>query len=377
MVTISSTSVQNGFNIDEFTTGTIDGTGVFDTMLKTVRLHLHQEYEAERIRGTDYANAYINLISAVLDKASDYALSKAKIGLEMQLLEAQIQKLATDTVVATKQGGLIDAQIFTEVAQAEKLNQEIEHKLPKELALLEANIADVRQGTAIKEKEIDVMTANISNINKDIASKEFDLIHFKPAQIENMRKQTELSQANIDTINKDISLKEYELKHLKPSQLAHSEKELQLKTQQLELAKKDIEVKTHQIKLGEKDIAIKEQQLALARYELDTKAPLEAKQIQMQADLYAQKVVTEKAQTDSTVIGDNSVIARNNAVLQEQAISYKNDAKIKMTNILVDTWKIRRNDDPDEAPVTETNKLNDPTIGRAVSQVLQSVGITN
>lgn len=90
------------------------------------------------------------------------------------------------------------------------------------------------------------------------------------------------------------------------------------------------------------------------------------------------KVVTEKAQTDASVIGKGSVIDHNNKVLAQQvSISYDNDSKLKATSMLVDTWKVRRNDDPDEAPVNDINKLADPNIGTAVVKVLQSVGITN
>ena len=120
---------------------------------------------------------------------------------------------------------------------------------------------------------------------------------------------------------------------------------------------------------------MKEKQLQLAEHELTVKAPLEAKQIQMQADLYKQKVITEKAQTDGSVINPDSVIAHNNKVLGEQAKSYVADSKLKATGILVDTWKIRRTDDPDEAPVNAQNKLTDPTIGKAVDSLLNQVGI--
>lgn len=296
---IPNTTISPDFNIDELTEGKLDGNGVFDKLMKTFELHLEREYNKQRIRGTDYANAYIGLINNALNQVSNYALEKSKLPLELQLLEAQIHKTATDTIVATKQGGLIDAQIHKEMAQTEMLHLEMEYKFPKELALMEVEIA----------------------------------------------------------------LKEYELKYIKPIQLALQEKELALRDKQL-----DISVK---------ELAIKEQQLRLAEYELQVKAPAEVRSINAQADLYNQKVVTEKAQTDASVIGSGSVIDHNNKVLAQQAISYDNDSKLKATSMLVDTWKVRRNDDPDEAPVNDINKLADPNIGTAVVKVLQSVGITN
>lgn len=289
---IPNATISPDFNIDELTEGKLDGNGVFDKLMKTFELHLEREYNKQRIRGTDYANAYIGLINNALNQVSNYALEKSKLPLELQLLEAQIHKTATDTIVATKQGGLIDAQIHKEMAQTEMLHLEMEYKFPKELALIDAQIANMKA---------------------------------------------------------EIALKEYELKYIKPIQLA----------------------------LQEKELDIKEQQLRLAEYELLVKAPAEVRSINAQADLYNQKVVTEKAQTDASVIGSGSVIDHNNKVLAQQAISYDNDSKLKATSMLVDTWKVRRNDDPDEAPVNDINKLADPNIGTAVGKVLQSVGITN
>lgn len=288
---IPNATISPDFNIDELTEGKLDGDGVFDKLMKTFELHLEREYNKQRIRGTDYANAYIGLINNALNQVSNYALEKSKLPLELQLLEAQIHKIATDTIVATKQGGLIDAQIHKEMAQTEMLHLEMEYKFPKELALIDEQIANMKAEIALKEKE-----------------------------------------------------------------LALRDKQLQI---------------------SEKELGIKEQQLALARYEFEVKAPAEVRSINAQADLYKQKVVTEKAQTDASVIGKGSVIDHNNKVLAQQAISYDNDSKLKATSMLVDTWKVRRNDDPDEAPVNDINKLADPNIGTAVVKVLQSVGITN
>lgn len=288
---IPNATISPDFNIDELTEGKLNGNGVFDKLMKTFELHLEREYNKQRIRGTDYANAYIGLINNALNQVSNYALEKSKLPLELQLLEAQIHKTATDTIVATKQGGLIDAQIHKEMAQTEMLHLEMEYKFPKELALIDEQIANMKAEIALKEKEL----------------------------------------------------------VLRDKQLAISV-----------------------IELG-----IKEQQLALARYEFEVKAPAEVRSINAQADLYNQKVVTEKAQTDASVIGKGSVIDHNNKVLAQQAISYDNDSKLKATSMLVDTWKVRRNDDPDEAPVNDINKLADPNIGTAVVKVLQSVGITN
>lgn len=318
-ITIANVTTSDDFSINELTTGSKDGNGVFDKMMGIIGLHLYDEYENHRIRGTDYANAYIQALNHALNQATGYALNRAKLGLEMQMLEAQIQKVAADTVLTVKQGALVDAQTAKESLEVTKLEWEIEHKLPKELEMIDAQIANMKA---------------------------------------------------------EVALKEYELKVIKPVQLAIQQAELRLKELQIPLMQKELELKDKQLDIAIKDLQIREQQLEIAKYELQFKLPAEVKSIQAQGDLYAQKVITEKAQTDNSVVGDGSVINLNNKVLAEQAKSFLRDGKLKLANMLIDTWKIRRNDDPDEAPVNDINKLNDKKIGETVDAVFTSVELT-
>lgn len=315
-ITIANVTTSDDFSINELTTGSKDGNGVFDKMMGIIGLHLYDEYENHRIRGTDYANAYIQALNHALNQATGYALNRAKLGLEMQMLEAQIQKVAADTVLTVKQGALVDAQTAKESLEVTKLEWEIDHKLPKELQMIDAQIANMKA---------------------------------------------------------EVALKEYELKVIKPVQLAIQQAELRLKELQIPLMQKELELKDKQLDIAIKDLEIKGQQLEIAKYELQFKLPAEVKSIQAQGDLYAQKVITEKAQTDNSVVGDGSVINLNNKVLAEQAKSFLRDGKLKLANMLIDTWKIRRNDDPDEAPVNDINKLNDKKIGETVDAVFTSV----
>lgn len=278
------------YNINELTNGNDDGS--LDILLASLKKHLWAEYEHNRIRGTDYANAYIDTIKHGLAQIMSYSLERAKLPLELQILEAQVQKLATDTIVATKQGGLIDAQIYKEMAETARIQFDIQHRLPKEL---------------------------------------------------------ELMQVKLDNDKIELALKDYELRYLKPEQLALAKAELRLKEKQVTLAEKEIEVKL-------KELSLKAKQIEMAQYELDYKLPAEVRSVNAQAELYAQKVITEQAQTSGSPIGAGSVIDHNNKVLEQQAISYKNDAKIKVANIYADMWKTARNTDPDATAFEATWK---------------------
>lgn len=330
--TIPVTQIEN-MNINELTTGSIDGEGTFDLLMKTLKAHLWNEYENERIRGTDYANAYIQAMNGALGHIMDYALKKATLPLELEQLEANVQKTAAETVYITKQGGLIDAQIYSTMKEVELKDYELKYIKPIELELKKEELAIRRLEAELKKLDIELK-----------------------------KQEFELRKVEIELRKEELKLKkqEFELRKI----------EIALKEKQLALAEKELAIK-------DKELTLKETQIAMAKYELDFKLPAEVESTKAQGDLYKQKVITEKAQTDPSVIGEGSVISHNNKVLAQQARSYDNDTKLKLTSMLIDTWKVRHNDDPDATPVDHINNLHDPIIGKMVIAVKESAGITD
>lgn len=89
--------------------------------------------------------------------------------------------------------------------------------------------------------------------------------------------------------------------------------------------------------------------------------------------LLLQKVATEKAQTQATGVDDNSVIGKQKKLYTAQAEGFVRDAEQKAAKVMVDSWNVRRT--TDEGTVADgTNNLNDVSVGRAVSKLLQGVG---
>lgn len=84
------------------------------------------------------------------------------------------------------------------------------------------------------------------------------------------------------------------------------------------------------------------------------------------------KVNTEKAQTLSMGVDENSVIGKQKSLYAAQTGGFTRDAEQKVAKIMVDTWNTRRM--TDEGTVADgTNQLNDVTVGRAVSKLLAGV----
>lgn len=364
-VTIPNTA--GDIHIGELTEATLEGTGVFDTLMRSVKAHLQEEYNANRMRGTDYANAYIQLMTQVLDQANRYALAKAKLPLELQLLEAEITKVATDTAVATKQGALLEAQTSKELAQINMINQEVKHKLPAEVA----------------------------QIQKQTALAEYELKYIKPRQLELANKDILLKQNQIDLQTKELALKdkqiglaEYELTKIKPkelelmaadiglkkNQIQLGLKEIAIKEKQLPLMDKELDLKAKQIDIAQAEIGLKQQQIENVRYELQYKLPAEVALANSQSGLYTQKTTTERAQTNGSVIGNGSVIYKQNHLLDEQAKTYLRDAMEKTFSMLTDTWKVRKNAD-EIVNANTKNKLMDENIGTMLQALGSEIGV--
>lgn len=148
--------------------------------------------------------------------------------------------------------------------------------------------------------------------------------------------------------------------------------DIELVESQIANSKKDLEIKESQLAISLKELAIKDKELAIRTYELENRLPAEVAGVLASTELTEQKVVTEKAQTDGTVIQDGSVIGWNIQVLEAQVKGIDQDAKQKIMRMLIDTWTTRMNNDSAEA---EPAGLGDSVIAAAVQSAKESVGI--
>lgn len=155
---ISVTDSVSEPDVSQLTTKSLDGTGVFDVLMKTVKMHLLEEYENDRITGVQYSEVYLGAVGAVLQQSVTYLLNhqnekrvRAEIGLIRQqtvtelantdndipqglgfngteavegMVKAQLDKLAKDIELADNQiavsaieKDLMGQRVITELAQ--------------------------------------------------------------------------------------------------------------------------------------------------------------------------------------------------------------------------------------------------------------------
>ena len=87
-------------NVSDITTGTINGTGVFDVLMRSFREHIQMEYDAGRIKGTDYANVYLSGMNTIIAQSVDYSV-RAKVA------DADIAVKYAQQIIADKQAAML------------------------------------------------------------------------------------------------------------------------------------------------------------------------------------------------------------------------------------------------------------------------------
>jgi len=85
-----------GAELEDLTTNSLEGTGVFDQLMQATKLHLKDEFDAGRITGKEYSTVYLGAINSVLAQSVQFLLNKqqiAKLNAEIGLLR---QKTVTE-----------------------------------------------------------------------------------------------------------------------------------------------------------------------------------------------------------------------------------------------------------------------------------------
>lgn len=91
---------------------TVTGDGLFDTLMNTATKHLLAQYDSNKIRGEDYANAYVDIYKYTLQAAVEIWLKKGIAEAQLALLDKQLE--------------LLDKQMETEDAKKDLYKRQIE-----------------------------------------------------------------------------------------------------------------------------------------------------------------------------------------------------------------------------------------------------------
>lgn len=150
--------------VTDLTQSTLEGTGVFDVLMRATKVHLDAEFAKNRIKGSEYATVYLGSLEAVMRTSLEFLVQKQKVDLEAQLMAQQILLVTQQRLNAVTENGVIAAS----VTKAEKEVLFIAQKTVTELAQT--------TGTGIASdsylgKQISVLTQQASGYTRDSEQK--------------------------------------------------------------------------------------------------------------------------------------------------------------------------------------------------------------
>jgi hypothetical protein len=298
--------------LTELTTGHIDGEGVFDKLMAATKAHLESEFNKNRIKGPEYSTVYLGALDQVMMTAMSFVVQKRQIALQADLLAQQIILAGIEVQKAA---------IALEVLALEKI------KVAAEIDQINAQVLISTQQRLNLIAEAAKTTAEILNVPKQgvLLDKQAAMVDQQLVNL--VSENAGILAKNANTLSEGLNIPK--TGEVLDAQVCKLQAEF------------DLTVNTNTKTTGE--IA-----------------------------LLAQKTASEKAQTMSMGVDDDSIIGRQKLLYKAQTDGFQRDAEQKAAKLLVDTWSARRMSD--EGTVADgVNKLNDATVGRVVQKVLDGV----
>jgi len=178
--------------LEQLTTSTVDGTGVFDKLMEAVEAHIDQEFKKNRIKGPEYATVYLGALQSTLDQSirflltKDDALLKAK---QIEMLEKQM--LEIDARIALTEQQTANAIIEGTVLTAQECKLRAEYDL-----IMEQKLKTVAEAALLAQKKV-TEQAQTDGTNIDAASVVGKQIQLYDAQRDGYRRDAEQKVAKL------------------------------------------------------------------------------------------------------------------------------------------------------------------------------------
>ena len=160
MITVASGN-DNTVTLAKLTTGTTAGAGVFDVLMRSVKAQLDAEYQANRIKGSEYATVYLGSLQAVLQTSLQMVLAQEKTNLEIQVLEKELLLRDQQVTRTNKEIEVLEQKRLTELAQVESTGVDADSIIGRQKALYEAQTLGFGQEAKHKAAQLMISTYNI------------------------------------------------------------------------------------------------------------------------------------------------------------------------------------------------------------------------
>jgi len=117
-------------NVSDLTSGIVDGTGVFDELMKAINAQLSDQLKKGRITHDQYAQVYAQLVTQVMAQSVQFLTAQQQADLIAQQIISERAKVE-DTIDGKSVGGVIGAQKDVFIAQKEGFKRDALQKFMK------------------------------------------------------------------------------------------------------------------------------------------------------------------------------------------------------------------------------------------------------
>ena len=341
--------------IDEITSGSIEGTGAFDEIMKAAQVRLSHEYDHDRLKGTDYSKVYLGTMESAMQQSIAYVLGR--------------QQASSQADLTIKQGELIDIEVINSLKQGELIDQQI-LKMKAEVTVL--------------EKELIIMDSKI-----DLAEQE---VLKSTQEILNLKEQNRLTSAQTENTQYDSQLKNQQKLNLIDS-LKKTDPEIEMLDKQVEILEFDKQIKEQNVVESKKKIELTQQQIYSEAaktqdelYTFDDKGNLTAttylkglllrqrEKIKEESNLLKTKQNTENAQIKDSIDGTNvaGIIGKQKELYAAQTSGFSRDAEQKLAKIMSDSFAVRRSTEENAVP---PDNLDNASIDAVLEKASAGIGV--
>ena len=154
---------------------------VFDTIMSTVKKHLQEEYDAQRIKGAEYSKVYLGSMEAVLGNTVQYLVGMA---------------------LTDEQRADITAGIKQKEAQIRQINYITDTQLPAQVKLtIEQAEGAKYQRLNIMPAEKDKIVADKSLVIEQLEGAKYQRLHIMPVEKSEITSRTSLNNAQTNLVS--------------------------------------------------------------------------------------------------------------------------------------------------------------------------------
>ena len=139
-------------SVDDLTKNEIEGTGVFDELMRSVKAHLEEERVKGSITPVNYSSVYLGALQSTMAQSVDFLLNKDKSAVSAELVEEQKINLRKEALLLDQKKTLGDVEIANAHFQAKLLQAQLDKAEEEILSIRQDRANALIQGVLLNQQ---------------------------------------------------------------------------------------------------------------------------------------------------------------------------------------------------------------------------------